>query len=390
MGLVRGARGGKHWAQIVQLGPLDEWVQHELPPIDVLMVWHAYTLNPSWYAEDCLRLPIAATLRALNDNLLTAIVAVGDIGSYKASETRKISWAEMAGTPFDPLDAAAQTAYHDVDCPQCFVRISVPYITSDGTGYAQHKFAFTCPACGFAISKESLAVLKFARNVAVNPYDPAEGKKSPYGIYLAGTLRTLTNPKDEATALITTRIIHRKADFTRPPAATKEQWVKAIVKQTERSMLKVLATLNATMKSNQRRVRRMLSAYTDDRPFSIDLVGAVIRQCSFVDKMHLFGWTEPGYFDDKEDEAVLIHAITRYHAFLDLMSSSVTSFFVPTLDIDLAWHTHQMMAETYQNNCAQYCKRYIDHDDKVEENHLATSFDITCRAWEVHTILNRL
>lgn len=31
-------------------------------------------------------------------------------------------------------------------------------------------------------------------------------------------------------------------------------------------------------------------------------------------------------------------------SFLDLMSSSPASFFVPTLDIDLVWHTHQLMA----------------------------------------------
>jgi hypothetical protein len=58
----------------------------------------------------------------------------------------------------------------------------------------------------------------------------------------------------------------------------------------------------------------MLSAYFDDRPFSIDLVGAVIRQGSFIDKMANFGWTEPGYFYSKENEIVLLHVITRYHA----------------------------------------------------------------------------
>ena len=58
----------------------------------------------------------------------------------------------------------------------------------------------------------------------------------------------------------------------------------------------------------------MLNAYFDDKPFSIDLVGAVIRQGSFIDKMTEFGWTEPGYFDARKDELVLVHAISRYHA----------------------------------------------------------------------------
>ncbi|KAH7907153.1 hypothetical protein BJ138DRAFT_532838 [Hygrophoropsis aurantiaca] len=60
------------------------------------------------------------------------------------------------------------------------------------------------------------------------------------------------------------------------------------------------------------------------------------------------------------------------------MADSPASFFVPTLDIDLAWHTHQLMAKEYQNDCATLVGRYVDHDNKVEEGHLATAFDITC------------
>ncbi|KAG1766295.1 hypothetical protein EDD22DRAFT_750248, partial [Suillus occidentalis] len=63
------------------------------------------------------------------------------------------------------------------------------------------------------------------------------------------------------------------------------------------------------------------------------------------------------------------------------MAESPASFFVPTLDIDLGWHTHQLMASRYQNDCLSLVGRYVDHDDKVEEGQLATSFDLTCRAW---------
>ena len=92
-----------------------------------------------------------------------------------------------------------------------------------------------------------------------------------------------------------------------------------------------------------------------------------------------FGWTAPGYFDDPVDETVLVHAITRYHAyvdlsmlqylfnpidlrnrFLDMMSASPASFFVPTLDIDLVWHTHQLTAGRYADDCKTYVGRYID------------------------------
>ena len=58
---------------------------------------------------------------------------------------------------------------------------------------------------------------------------------------------------------------------------------------------------------------RIMSAYTDDRIFSVELVGAVrritvlsldtdiieqvLRQGSFINRMHKIGWTEPSYFN---------------------------------------------------------------------------------------------
>lgn len=57
-----------------------------------------------------------------------------------------------------------------------------------------------------------------------------------------------------------------------------------------------------------------MSAYTDDKPFSVNLSAAVSRQCAFVDKMHDLGWTKPGRFDDEGSEAILTDAISRYHA----------------------------------------------------------------------------
>lgn len=128
------------------------------------------------------------------------------------------------------------------------------------------------------------------------------------------------------------------------------------------------------------RVQRVLRAYSDDKPFSVDLVNAIVRQCSFVDKMHEFGWSSPGFFDLPEDELVLQHAIARYHGyvhisddsigcgswsallrrFLDLISQSPKTMLVPTLDIDLVWHTHQLMGSWYHADCGEYLGRYID------------------------------
>jgi hypothetical protein len=61
-----------------------------------------------------------------------------------------------------------------------------------------------------------------------------------------------------------------------------------------------------------------MSAYVDDKMFSVELVGAVLRQGSFVAKMHDLQWTKPGFFDSAEDEIALQHAIARYHAWVSL------------------------------------------------------------------------
>lgn len=99
-------------------------------------------------------------------------------------------------------------------------------------------------------------------------------------------------------------------------------------------------------------------------------------------KMHDLGWTDPQTFSDANEENVLQHALARYHAcdpllmscsattflmfscailvsFLDLLSSSST-LFVPTLDIDLAWHTHQLLGSLYHNDCLSHIGRFID------------------------------
>ena len=46
--------------------------------------------------------------------------------------------------------------------------------------------------------------------------------------------------------------------------------------------------------------------------------------------------------------------------FLDLISVDPDAFLVPTLDIDLVWHTHQMMGEAYFRDCKKFTGRYID------------------------------
>ena len=78
-----------------------------------------------------------------------------------------------------------------------------------------------------------------------------------------------------------------------------------------------------------RRLHRLLGRYRFPGPFSVELSSAIMRQGSFIDKMSAMGWTSPERFESKKD--VLLRAIARYHAFLDLMAAVPALFLVPTL-----------------------------------------------------------
>lgn len=370
------------------------WARSHVPPLDVLLVWHAYMLNPTWYAEDGVRLPEIAALPRSANTPLQLIFNIGDLRSFRPSTARLASWLGSTFTPFDPLEAMSELREKTVACPRCQAGLLVPFIQDDGCGYAQQGFMAVCPYCSLAITKETLGVAKFARDLAraSDSRDRAIARLRGNGEtvaprqYLAGTLHT----PHQVTDLV--RATSVKYGFLRAPGVVSlklgtisEETVRArAIQEKAQYSLDGLQKLlsGGSQSAGQNLRRRIMSAYSDDRIFSIELVGAVLRQESFIDKMVALGWTDPAYFESEEDGVALDHAVARYHAFLDLMATPPSNFYVPTLDIDLAWHTHQLYADQYAADCKKFVGRYIDHDDRVGETRLSVAFDATCRAWK--------
>ncbi|KAH7107856.1 hypothetical protein BKA62DRAFT_684650 [Auriculariales sp. MPI-PUGE-AT-0066] len=116
-------------------------------------------------------------------------------------------------------------------------------------------------------------------------------------------------------------------------------------------------------------------------PFSIDLAAAVQRQGGFIERVVRFGWTADGFFDAIEPANGLVSAIARYHAFLDLVRTVPG---IPTMD--LVWHTHQLMGETYRRDTARLVGRALNHNDDVERmggrEVMKQRFDTTTAAWK--------
>jgi hypothetical protein len=80
-------------------------------------------------------------------------------------------------------------------------------------------------------------------------------------------------------------------------------------------------------------VRKVLSHYWDNSSvFGIDLVGAVLRQGTFVQKMHKLDWLHSANL-----MSTVQRLIVKYHRFVRLAAEHPKQTVVPTLDVDLAW-----------------------------------------------------
>merc|ERR1719253_1249755 len=90
---------------------------------------------------------------------------------------------------------------------------------------------------------------------------------------------------------------------------------------------------------------------------SIDLVAATRRQQSFMRQVlqhrhHLC------------TVSAMATSVQLYHKFLKLMRHSAA--LVPTLAIDLIWHTHMQFPVRYAIDCVAIVGHQVDHDDDDE------------------------
>jgi hypothetical protein len=114
---------------------------------------------------------------------------------------------------------------------------------------------------------------------------------------------------------------------------------------------------------------------------SIDLVAASLRQREFARKItskDCAGIDTP---------FALSKAAMRYHKFLLLMKRKSNGkkkrvALVPTLDIDLCWHTHQLYAVSYRQWTVEHLGIAVNHDDTVGQGELDNGLKATSDAWD--------
>ncbi|TDL30128.1 hypothetical protein BD410DRAFT_834312 [Rickenella mellea] len=88
---------------------------------------------------------------------------------------------------------------------------------------------------------------------------------------------------------------------------------------------------------------------------SVDLLKAVLRQSLSLDNM----LAEVAKFESAGNVQWITHAIREYDKYMRLPEGD----YVPPLDVDIVWHTHQHSGMKYRDESLKIFGQFIGHDD---------------------------
>ncbi|OAQ95680.1 hypothetical protein LLEC1_06171, partial [Akanthomyces lecanii] len=381
------------------------WQASLMPPLDVLMVMHTHMLNPRAFLEDTMRYGLNAFwATGMPWELINR--AIADDFSYNASSDTQAAWVAKTGRNWQNQDDSLTKT---LKCPYCPVRYEAPWTTCGkddsgssyrsndliGEGYGDGKFSFVCMSCGQHNYKELLSVSKFLHDTALllNNSVPMPG--------------TILNPQqgrpeqdvarstaDNFPRTFPNRMIHKALrikimELIQPggghPHPTMDT-IKFIIEQVTKDNGAIRSIDNVPahrrkygMQRNSRlSTRKMMSRYWENfSPFALDLCGAVMRQGIFVEKMVNLDWLH-----SPSAKSTMQRLIKKYQRFLFIMAGYPGQIVVPTLDVDLAWHTHQLHPQSYYHHTVRKMGKFIDHDDKIDEGELGEAFAFTTKKYQ--------
>ncbi|KAH6605505.1 hypothetical protein Trco_004658 [Trichoderma cornu-damae] len=398
---------------------------------DVLMVLHTHMLSPRSFLEDAVRHGMGSFWAA---GMPWALIhqAIDTQFNYHVSDEAKIRWTTKTGRRWrNRKDAMTKV----LKCPFCQSKNEVPWTTCGmkedvideeftglvGTGYGDGKFNHKCPSCEQENYKELLSVSKFVSDASalLSQSVPMPGtildsrwgrlELVPEGI--AGNRLPRTFPNRMIKLELRSAIL----ELIKPPPETPEKMNKKTPKGKGKgkgkdknmtqapdrlSMNAVRNMIQNTLASVKKirnidsdtgffaryqihpysgiAIRKMMSRYWENfSPFALDLCAAVMRQGIFVEKMVKIDWLHSPTARDTMSRLIL-----KYERFVQIMKKHPDKTVVPTLDVDLAWHTHQLSPSHYYYYTVSKTGKFIDHDDKIDRDKLSRCFEWTTKTYQ--------
>lgn len=383
----------------------------KLPPVDVLMVWHAHMLNPRAYLEDCIRqgrmafwtagMPWSDVAQAIDSKTFI----------YNAGAQAQSKWVSSLDSPWENLTDPSRKRV--VKCDFCNTDNLIKWTTcteghfsktlvspddlpqaidemlSSGTGYSDKNLLWFCESCDHMITHESQQAGKLYNDVLmlVKHDKPLAGtvlgeEGVPWRAFgrKAYTLNMPDSPNDLFRKGLDKIILRNPAGRAQSVSDIRESIEIAMNNRV--LMRKARGSMSGALQRNERvALRKMMNRYWDNSsPFALDLTGAVIRQGSFIEKMHNIDWLHSPALHN-----TVGRLIEKYGVFMKILRMYPSKMAVPTLDVDLAWHTHQLSPQNYMKYTVVKCRQFIDHDDKVTETKLNDSFAWTSKTYQSMT-----
>ena len=366
------------------------------------MVWHTHMLNPRAFLED-------AMLAGLRQFWVTGMPwdlvnkAIDTNFNYTVSSTCKDRWAVQTGLLWDNVDGPHAKR---VRCPQCYIMMDIPWTTCQspqvydgealnlvGNGYGDGDLKYACQDCGLAIRKELLSVMKFVddhkalitrgRPMPGTLLDPRTGtpSKPPEGPKVVFTKHTYPNRLLKSIPSTISGLLEWRLKYLSPTMHHVRKEIEHVL--SDRRLVKKVENVPETWSyklaaESRVAIRKMMSRYWENFGlFALDLVGAVMRQGVFVEKMCQLDWLH-----SPSVSSTMARLITKYNRFIEIMRKNPAEVAVPTLDVDLAWHTHQLSPSRYYRHTTVRTARFIDHDDKIDEGMLSKQFEWTSKMYE--------
>lgn len=258
-----------------------------------------------------------------------------------------------------------------------------------GTGYGDRDFSYTCHKCGGEINHDLLRVAKFkkeAENLIMRDWPLGGTILSPITGAPDGPIQSeapshfTTFPNRLISIALRAKVLELTNAY-KPTMSDVRDLIENSIK--DKQLVKQVNSKSPLESGTLRReerlaVRKMMSRYWENSSvFALELGGAVIRQSVFVDKMYSLDWLH-----SPAAKETMKRLLLKYERFVQIMATYALHVAVPTLDVDLGWHTHQLSPRSYYDYTLNKCKKFIDHDDKMDEDALNSGFEWTSKTYQ--------
>jgi hypothetical protein len=321
--------------------------------------------------------------------------------NYDVPESGKEEFVTKTGHAWNNAEDPLTKTLH---CPRCSQKLDIPWTTCgqkekisaedimemNGSGYGDRNLDHVCYKCGGTVNHNILLVAKFKKdteNLIMNDW-PLGGTilDSTVGAPHGPPARDWQSyPHTFPNRLVGSHLRSSILELITPTNSPTMDSVKTLIEWAiiDKAVIRKVNNKTAVQPANLQRaerlaIRKMMSRYWENRSiFALDLGGAVIRQGAFVDKMHSLDWLH-----SPSARNTMNRLLTKYSRFITIIAHNPLNTAVPTLDVDLGWHTHQLSPNSYFTYTGKTCKKYIDHDDKIDEEALSTAFEWTSKTYE--------